>query len=322
MLELLAGPYDITDSDSNLITTGTFDRRVYYDDDIGIVLAQAGVTGSSTTYWETYVVQLDGAAYTRGDVPGIIMPDLYRNNELGLMIAVVETGGIGYYTYNKKSLTINDLIIGGVGLLTRSKIQARMVDRFLYATATKVYYLPLDLSTSEVQEAVLTGTGSFAGYSYTSPVISRTKDPDVIALAYQNGVVVYYNHVTKTQLSKIDYIGANSYAFYSVKMDIWVRVYVDQVYIHASKPQPYAIATPTGSTPTRGKVLTYTTRVTGSNGEPCAGELVKWSLGVGSVGDLLAEFSTTDEDGYATVDYAAPVIGSLGSVQLIAEMRY
>jgi hypothetical protein len=45
-------------------------------------------------------------------------------------------------------------------------------------------------------------------------------------------------------------------------------------------------------------------RLTGSNGEPCPGELVGWTM-TGD-GSLLADQSTTDGNGYAFTQYVAP----------------
>ncbi|SFM12915.1 hypothetical protein [Nitrosomonas communis] len=314
MLEILAGPYDLLDLEGNLVTDDSLQQARYYDDDVGLMFSEGRTLGKN------WVIQLDGTACIRSDSYGIYVVDLQQapQNEYLLIDALFKDK---LYQYNKRAATREALLLSG-GTNAMGDIQVRTQDRFLFASQDLVKWRPLDLSASAVTEATLTDVGDLTGLSI-NPVWSRTRHPDVLALAYENGNIIYYDHVSKTQAPGAAYIGTNKDAWYSSKYDIWLRLTSDRkLYVHASKPRPYALSNPTGSVPVRGKVTTYTVQLTGDAGEPCPDELIDWSLETGSVGQLKNMQSCTDANGYATVDYLAPVVGMLGNVNIKAELRF
>ncbi|SFL93420.1 hypothetical protein [Nitrosomonas communis] len=314
MLEILAGPYDLLDLEGNLVTDDSLQQARYYDDDIGLMFSAGRTLGKN------WVIQLDGTACIRSDSYGIYVVDLQQTpqSEYLLVDALFKDK---LYRYNKRTATREVLLLSG-GTNALADIQVRTQDRFLSASHNLVKWRPLDLSAGAVTEATLTGVGDLTGLSI-NPIWSRTRNPDVLALAYENGHIVYYNHITKTQAPGSAYIGANKDAWYSPKYDIWLRLTSERkLYVHASRPRPYALSDPIGSVPVRGKVSTYSVQLTGDAGEPCPDELIDWSLEIGSVGQLKNTQSRTDASGYATVDYLAPVVGALGNVIVKAELRF
>ncbi len=316
MLEILAGPFDLLDLDGNPVASNLlFEKTRYYDDDVGLMFSEGN------SFRESWVIQLDGTACIRGDSYGIFVLDLQRDTEKGYLLIDAQLRD-KLHLYNKRTATRISLLLSG-GINAMANIQVRARDRFLSAINNLVKIQPLDISAAPVTEATLTGVGSLAGVSSPYPVWSRTRNPDTLALAYQNGNIVYYNHVTKAQVPGSAFIGANIDAWYSPKHDIWIRLMSDQkLYIHASKPCPFAISTPFGTASMRGRVTTFSVQVTGDAGEPCQDELIDWSLQAGSVGHLKGTQSRTDANGQASIDYLAPVVGSLGDATIQAELKF
>lgn len=318
MLEILAGPYDLLDLDGNPVESNILSEKSrYFDDDVGLMFC---VYGIGNLYRENWVIQLDGTACIRGESYGIFVVDLQRDTEKGYLLIDAQLKD-KLHLYNKRTATRISLLLSGA-VNAMANIQVRAKDRFLSAINNLIKFQPLDISASPVTEVTLIGVGSLAGVS-PIPVWSRTRNPDILALAYQNGNIVYYNHVTKTQAPSSAFIGANNDAWYSPKHDIWIRFTSDQkLYIHATKPRPYAISAPSGAASMRGQVTTFTVQVTGDVGEPCPDELIDWSLEAGSVGQLKGTQSRTDANGQASIDYLAPVVGDLGSATIKAALRF
>lgn len=306
MLEILSGPHNLLDLEGNPVADDSLQRARYYDDDVGLILS------GGATLRKSWVIQLDGTACLRGESYGLMVVDLQRPGEYLLIDASFNDK---LHLYDKRSATRISLLLSG-SLNAMADIQVRASDRFLSALGTSVKWRPLDISAAAVTEATLAGAGSGA------PVWSRTRHPDILALAYEDGKIVYYNHRTKAQAPGAAFIGPNKDAWYSPRHNIWVRLTdTRQIYIHAATPRPAALSAPAGAAPVRGNVTTFTSRVTGDAGEPVPGELVEWSLQAGSVGQLSAPQSRTDDDGYASIDYVAPLY-TLGNATIQAALRF
>ena len=316
MLEILSGPHSLLDLNAVAVTDDSLQQCRYWDDDVGLIFSEG------RTLKKSWLIQLDGTACLRGEDYGVLVPDLQRERP-GEYLLIDTLFFDAIYLYDKRAATRTALLLSGA---TNSMldIQARLQDRFLSASGAAVKWRPLDLSAAAVTEATLTGAGTGV------PVWSRTRDPAVLALAYENGNIIFYNHITKLQSASTGsggppgaaYLGANKDAWYSPRHNIWIKMDASrQLTIHAATPGPAALSAPSGSAALRGCVTTFTTRATGADGEPVADELIDWSLLAGSIGALAAAQSRTDAAGYATVDYVAPVTGALGDATLKAELR-
>lgn len=308
MLEILSGPHSLLDLNAVAVTDDSLQQCRYWDDDIGLIFSE------SRTGKKSWLIQLDGTACSRGEDYGVLVLDLQRERP-GEYLLIDTLLFNAIYLYDKRAATRTALLLAGT---TNSMldIQVRLQDRLLSAFGAAVKWRPLDLSAAAVTEATLTGAGTGA------PVWSRTRDPAVLALAYENGNILYYNHLTKLQAQGAAFIGTNKDAWHSPRHNIWIKLDASrQLTIHAATPRPATLSVPAGSTPLRGRVTTFTTRITGDAGEPVADELVDWSLLAGSIGQLAEAQSRTDAAGYATVDYIAPVTGALGDATLKVELR-
>jgi hypothetical protein len=315
VLELLSGPHSLLDLNAVAVADDGLQQCRQWDDDVGLIFSEG------RTLKKSWLIQLDGTACLRGDDYGLLIVDLQRDRpgEYLLIDALfVDT----LYLYDKRAATRTALVLSG-GINAMANIQVRTQDRFLSALGAAVKWRPLDISAAAATEATLTGVGSLAFPISSVPVWSRTRNPDVLALAYENGNILYYNHKTKTQAPGAAFIGANNQAWYSARHNIWIKLDASrQITVHAATPRPAALSAPSGAAALRGRVTTFTTRATGDAGEPVPDELIDWSLQSGSIGQLAAPQSRTDAAGYATVDYIAPVTGALGNATLKAELRY
>ena len=316
MLEILSGPHSLLDLNAVAVTDDSLQQCRYWDDDVGLIFSEG------RTLKKSWLIQLDGTACLRGEDYGVLVPDLQRERP-GEYLLIDTLLFDAIYLYDKRAATRTSLLLAGA-TNAMLDIQARLQDRFLSASGAAVKWRPLDLSAAAVTEATLTGAGTGV------PVWSRTRDPAVLALAYENGNIIFYNHLTKLQAASTGsggppgaaFIGANKDAWYSPRHNIWIKLDASrQLTIHAATPRPAALSAPSGAAALRGRVTTFTTRATGDAGEPVPDELVDWSLLAGSIGSLASTQSRTDAAGYAAVDYIAPVTGALGDATLKAELR-
>lgn len=313
MLELLSGPTAISylNALAAMDAVYAFPVAAQYDDDVGLIVTEDAV------FLRSWVVQLDGAACLRGKGygEGKLIIDAQRGGEYLLR----NVGNSVIYFYDKRAATRTDALIAGASG-DFVAVQVRASDRFLQADGAAVKWKPLDNSAGWVTETTLTGAGSGA------PCWSIAALPNIMALAYADGKIIYYNLLTKLQVAGANFIGTNEGAWYSKRHNIWLKMTdaaspaLRRFYVYAATVRPTALSSPTGAAALRGRVTSFTVRATGSDGEAVPGELVDWSL-LSGVGQLLAAQSTTDDDGYASIDYAAPVTGTLSNTTIKAELR-
>ncbi len=258
-----------------------------------------------------YVIQMDGTAGPRGELSN------YPN---GFVVDARSPGGLCVFSRDPVGTTSDityDLYefeppLGTLGALIQSSAYAHTdahvlcSDRFLRIDARGIYALPL-LTAGETLECPF-GIGDGGGLFYGASV-SRTADRDVLCIVWDSGRVIYYNVIAKAlvRTEHERWIGANTRAWYSPRFDVFVSsVQENYIRIYANAVRPASISAPVASTSVvLGRMTSVAVQVLGAQGEPCAGELVQWSV-VGP-GHLELFQSATDADGTATNRYAPPV---------------
>ncbi|WP_042886352.1 hypothetical protein [Cupriavidus necator] len=305
-LELLAGPFNIV-ANGSLVTDPSAGGSALYDDDIGLYTFSFAKGG-------LHVVQLDGHAYLRAAQAraNAFALDLQNPGEYLVHDSSEESR---LYKFNKRAATFGDLVLGSEATGYVVGAQVRTPDRYLHFAGTNVQSKPLTLVGSWAYEASLSGAA--IGDSAT---ISRTRDTNVLAVAFGNGTVVFYDWVKKTQVGGVAFIGANVGAWYSPRHDIFVALVGAQLTVFASSPRPATISDPVAVTPlAKGRASSIKTRVLGSNSEPCKDETVDWALiGPGAL-ELLQ--SATDSNGWAWNTYIAPNAAG-GMPTITAEVKF
>lgn len=299
MMARLAGPNTVPLAGG----LSTVPAAAFYDDELGIgSIAPVDPFGQTSNY---FVVQLDGTAGARGQTAAQpVLLDLSGEYEYALFAAAGSVWG-----FNKQTGDYTGNLIASHAGLARSAAlppAIRTSDRLIAFEGTAVTKAKLDGSDGGfVSEATLSSSGSAS-----IPTASRTIDPNVVALVYNNGVVLFYDVVAKAEVVKPfrPHVGANSLGWYSRRFDVWITGTAAgmsdwAINVFANAVAPSTLATPTG-TLVKGRVGTVTTRLLGASSEPCANELVDWSM-TGD-GALTAVQSTTDASGYATTGYVAP----------------
>lgn len=300
MLELLAGPFDFKDADGNVLTAGT-GLETRWDDDVGLISRmRVGPTDDFYT-----VSQLDGLTHIRSsysraiplalDLPGsrlLAHEPLFRES---------------LYKFDKAAGAFGDVEIGPGVTNYVYYVDARLPDRFIYAWGYTPYAavmtMPLDAPNSDSLEYQFANSAGWDGRAR----ISATGRDHVVCITFPSGVIVFYDREAKTEVAARKYVPANYGAWYSPKFDVFVVLDADKkLRIYSSTPEPYAISDPAaGGAVLRGRVTRLVARLTGSNGEACANELIDWTLS--GPGELASAQSKTDAEGYAAVDYVAPI---------------
>lgn len=307
MLELLATHAIFNANTASVLTDTANSVSSFYDDGLGWC-SYSGTLGGYC------IVQLDGGAYLRAYQPRAnkFALDLQRGNEYIIHDSLFSNA---LYLFDKRAGARLDLLLSGPDG-TYGGAQVRAQDRWLSVSASSVQWRPLDFSGSWTTETTLTGT------SGANATWSRTASPDVLAIAHENGTIVYYDVAQRLQVRGVSYIESNQGAWYSRKHDVFIaRTSAHQIKVYASAVRPDALSNPAAlSTITQGQVSQVRVRLLGANSDPCAGELIDWAIASGGGSMALAQ-STTDADGYAYNDYVAPV-ASAGSVTIRATVLY
>jgi hypothetical protein len=266
----------------------------------------------------TYLIQMDGSAYPIG----IASPRRPCLTLLGSNPDDPLSGDPWYSFFNHGAFAdgqdelIVDRVHHNAGALLRSDHPINS-DTLTGESAT----LPdrwLTLASADVRKIVLEDETYKMSLERTIPnfaagrCFSWARERGHIWLGGATGRVVLYDYVNKVEKSAVFRIGLSAVAclYYSKKHDVFVSMHSDGTQylmnVWARTPVPASIAAPTFNVaPAPGLVVTATTRVLGSHGEPCADEVVTWAV-VGE-GELVADTSRTDADGYATVQIAIPV---------------
>lgn len=313
MLELLSGSTTIYNAHApgspiSAIAIATA-QDAFYDDSLGLCSYHATVGGYCIT-------QLDGATHLRSYQP--------RSNAFALDLQ--RPGGYLMHDSSfERSLYLFDKATGTSGTLVTTgatnhviNLHVRTHDRYLSAIGSSVQSRPLDLSTAFATETTLTGAGSGRA-SW-----SRTRSDNVLALVWPDGTVGYYDVEARAQVTGVAYLGTNVGAWYSPKHDVFVAIPTSSTLkVFASAVRPSSLSNPAAvSAITQGRVSQVKVRLLGADSDPCADELVDWSITAG-VGTLTLAQSTTDADGWAYNNYVAPVAsGSPDNVTIQAQVNF
>ncbi len=288
MLELLAGPYDVKVDDEAI----TVRDDAYWHDRFGLLLFEGAFPG------RLHAVQMDGKAYIRSShQPATFITDT-ESDELNIVYGVLPWQMFNFDGFSGLRGTLkSESVFSGV--------QVRAKDRDLSFSANNVYWSTFVAAFGvATQEAILTNYGSGA--------IRLSKyDKNVLAVSFASGKIVFYDYVKKTEVLIPKYLPANTGAWFSKSHGVWVVFTVASSYgtvsVYANTPKPYAVSSPSAvESFVKGLVSKVRVRVTGSNDEPCVDELVNWSIGSGP-GSLTVTQSKTDANGYAEVEYVAPL---------------
>jgi hypothetical protein len=339
MMELLAGPYTVARSGTDNRFTGPTDvNRAFWDDELGI-----GSLSSYTSVDDTlgyganyFITQLDGTCGARAKAQhGAVLVDMTGQYEwclfnAGFDVDLSSAAGTLYGFDKQSGVYADKLIVKSAALFAEpgSYPQIRTADRLIAIQGPYVTKRAIDGSDSEwVAEYTLTpGILDPIYFNPNVPSVSRTRDANVLCLIYPSGGILFYDVVAKQQVAKpwIARIGANNGAWYSVKYDIFISYTVSDtdwyVSVWANAVRPDSLSDPEAVSPlVAGRVTQVRARLLGGHGEPCAGELISWSITAGD-GSLTATQSTTDSEGYAYVGYAAPItVMTAPTIQAVME---
>lgn len=294
-LELLSGPHPIVD-----IRTGAnvdMDGAVWVDP-VGLIApAAAG---------HTYLVQMDGSAFHYADSFG---PRVFG---LCLMNGTIENPLVGDRRYSTTVFDATDssdewlldrVSLIGVQLLGSEApgdflaAFAHLQDRYISPSGDRVNYTANGADGSHIECTI-------AGLSGAN-TLSWAREPGRVWIGTTTGLIVQYDFVNKVASSPVYRLGivATRGVFYSAKHDVFISVRynagVNETHVWGRRPLPNSIAAPTADrTVQAGRAVTLTTRVMGADSDPCANEVVAWSV-IGE-GTLERAATYTDADGYAT----------------------
>jgi hypothetical protein len=330
MMELLAGPNTVARVGADSRSSKPWSNAgAFWDDDLGFGSITSNLFGYGPNY---FVTQLDGTCGVRGNSSGSIVLDVSDQGEWALYNVTsdpVSGDLVGLLCgFDKQSGVYADkLIVRSAGIMAAGFFapQIRAVDRLVSIWGTQVKKRAIDGSDSAwVLEANLTAGPDSTLYVGT-PTVSRTTDPAIVCIIYQDGGILFYDVVAKQQVIRpVARIGSNVGAWYSPKFDIYTSYTTAdsdwEVTVWANAVRPDSLSDPVAAPSlVQGKVSRVLVRLLGADGEPCEGELVAWSI-TGGAGALTSTQSTTDADGYAYIGYIAPVsAGTSPTIQASVE---
>lgn len=291
MVELLAGPFAVVDSDGALDITEH--PQAAYTDRFGLLAYEYGFGG------ELHAVQVDGFAYRRSGAIG--GQRFVIDTEINDLLELV--GVLPWVLYEIDGQTG---IRGSIAQASAgADVQVRCADRYLrFLSGGAVQWRALtDYAVDDyATECTLTGAGTGL------PSISKTRSR-ALCVAYPTGEVLHYNPDTLEQEGGVKIAPANGGCWYSPKHDVLIVLIgttTNTVSVYSSGALPTTISAPQAApTLAKGQVSNILVRVTGDDGDGCPGELVDFSLS--GPGTLFATQAMTDAEGYAEVRYAAPL---------------
>jgi len=309
-LERVAGPFPLLTLGGTPVTDLTVNpNKAGYDDAIGLFAYSATLGGEC-------VIQLDGTTCLRSaqNRDNAIALDLQTPNGFLMRSSVLEDK---MWKLLKPALFIGENVVDSEIIGRVLSIDVRCKDRYLSFLSNQVRSRPLDFSGDWLLECLI----NFAAFSFFQQV-SRTRDPYVLAVADTNGEILFYNHITKTQLPQRSFVPANAGCWYSPRFDLYLVLQNDNTLsIYANSVVPHTLSAVAAVTPlTRGHLSTLRTRLLGDRNEPCPNETVEWSV----TGALLENpRSLTDADGYAWNKCIVPTDAVVGaSIVVTAKVHF
>lgn len=312
-LELLAGPFLVMNQFTGLPLASPIapygSSAAIWMDGIGLLVPDAD---------GLYLAQLDGSAYP---VAASVSAVAY---------GLAQRGASNGYAMNRPFYTpagdwdIDPVTWGygekvGSDPLTYSNF-LRLPDRYLRPGSNRIESATRGVSLGAwVSEATYTGLGPITSFSWA-------RDARQIVVGFQNGWLRRYDFEAKTFVGETQRIGTTCRGlWYSARHDVYISLSDDTsgllLRIWASTPQPAAVSAPVASPGLiAGRRVQMSASVTGSEGEPCAGETVAWSLD--GPGTLLLAATETDGSGTARTYYDTPADAAGMEVTLTATVAY
>ena len=321
-LELLAGPFTLSSTLGDSVRIQSAGRITGYADGVGLITTVLVYDGATLNAFGTATIKFDGQTFLRGaDLSG-------ASRFFG---ADQVTKGLLYQAsdirpYSPAINTLGDPIGVAVPHIYKMvRLREGTGERFIRTNTTSG-----NIETSP--DAAGATTGWTIEYDPnvslgSNPGLTLCKDGTLI-VGCSNGTILFYDTVAKTRKKDDRAISVTTGligTWYSEKHDIFISLHdygsnVWKVNVWASSVLPTTLSTPVAlSGPSKGRVSQMRTRLTGSASDPCVGELIDWTL-TGD-GALSAAQSETDIDGYAYIDYIAP-IDTVPSFDLTAEARF
>lgn len=314
-LEPLGGPYPLLREGVAVRKRGTY--APHWVDGLGLVgwwgTGAAGVADAAYG-----VAQMDGAVWTRNNNPASSYPH-------GELVPDLDAGGLAraygvLSAFRAVTGSVLDTLYAPASWPV-PKLAAVLPDRYLWiATGGGELYSSPHGSTTLTLEHAFTGASGRG-------TVSAGPEAGQIWVAFESGHLWLYDTADQVEIGGGGGLGMSCLnIWYSQLYDLFISLHeVDAVSqalrAWAREARPAAVSAPEALEPlVQGRVAALRTRVTGSYGEPCAGRRVDWSL-TGD-GALAAAQSETDADGYALVDYVAPVALSAAEASVTAEVVY
>ena len=310
-LEHLAGQFTILNRLTDAPVGKTIAGAPIWIDDRGLLLpiSSEGV----------YLVQMDGAAYpvdTELNVYGLALigpgsAPSTRPRGYGLSDSL---GTYGEWDIDAVTLFKTDRV--GDSYVTLGRNYARLHDRYVYPLAGRIYARPLDLSASGVIEASVDNLTHGVSLSWAVG--------NELVVGSSDGLIARYDWIKKTFVGALRTIGMACLGlWWSAKHGVYVSLHnvgtTLALRVWAATVRPAMVGTPTPDAPiTAGHRTRIRARVLGAHADPCAGEVVAWSLtGSGTLSPLT---SYTDSAGYAETWYDAPLSSGAEEIQISAEV--
>jgi hypothetical protein len=310
-LEPLAGPFTILNRLTEAPVGKTIAGAPIWIDGRGLLLpiSSEGV----------YLVQMDGAAY----------PVATESNDYGL--ALIGAGGApstrprgyglsdslgAYGEWDIDAVTLFKTNRVGESYVYPGRNYARLHDRYVYPLAGRIYARPLDLSASGVIEASVDNLTHAVSLSWAAG--------NELVVGSSDGLVVCYDWIKKTFVGALRTIGMACLGlWWSTKHCVYVSLHdagaTLALRVWAATVQPAVVGTPSPDAPlTAGHRTRIRAQVLGAHTDPCAGEVVAWSLT--GPGTLAPKASYTDDEGVAETWYDAPLNSGAEEIQISAEV--
>jgi hypothetical protein len=297
VLEKLAGPF------TRFLPNGStpaMPQWATWVDELGLCAVMEGASSS--------VTQIDGATYKRATLPNVSYWPFIFNDDVNALWIGHDVYG---YTFDKIACTISASPVaqtadGGIYFWADC-----IRGGYAYRVGASYYGLIVERKTADFSAyySTIATAGGFTVAPSGQAYFSKGAVDGEIYLTCESGPGISYNIDTNTFGTRF-YLPNNKGAWYSKRLGAFVVLLPDNsISIYATTPKPASLSNPTDvSGFASGQISSVRVRLLGSNSEPCAGELVDWSITAGG-GAMLDEQTTTNATGYAYARYLAPLPG-------------
>jgi hypothetical protein len=311
-LELLAGPFTVTDKLTGTPVGDSISGFPCLVDGRGLLLPTSDAV---------YMVQLDGAAYPVVDdkalTYGLVLRDAGTDPTTGRRWHGLSDSLGTFGEWDIDPVTLYKTVQVAGDYIDLGKNYARLHDRYIRAVGGRVDWRLLDLSAGWVVEQSCVGLTNAVCLSWGSRL-------DEIIVGTEDGQAARYDWVAKAFLGSIQSIGMTCKGlWWSALHGIYVSLHdagsTLELRVWAATVQPASVSNPTpDATITAGRRTRIRSRVLGAHSDPCAGEVVAWTLA--GAGALTPAASLTDADGYASTWYEAPLSGGGAGIEITVEV--